>query len=337
MSAAEHPLTIPSSVDLARRYSPGSSRRVNTGLILGQLDRNGPLSRTQLAERAGMTKALVASVVGELIEWGLIAECEVTHTGQSGRPSRPLEIAGRWIHGMGLEIRSDHVTGMLTELSGRVVAKGEMPLLDPGPELADQDGGELLGVLLDVAGGLLAETKHHGAVTAGVCLSVPGQLLRRRSSAGTGPLRWTIGDLSAELQNLVVERAGPLVEVRVQRSATLAALAEHRLTGRPPEQSLVAVYGGVAIDAGVLVDGRLLRGATGQVGDVGHLVVDPGGARCSCGGRGCWETVVGVEAVLREAAPDLAGDPRSARPPVVINEVVSRAERGDITAREGLE
>lgn len=53
--------------------------------------------------------------------------------------------------------------------------------------------------------------------------------------------------------------------------------------------------GGVGVGAGIVVDGRLLRGSHGFGGELGHLVVDPDGSRCACGARGCLETVVGAE------------------------------------------
>ena len=61
------------------------------------------------------------------------------------------------------------------------------------------------------------------------------------------------------------------------------------------------VSGGIGVGAGIVLGGELFRGAGGRAGELGHVVVDPDGRRCSCGGRGCLEQEVGQEALLRVA------------------------------------
>jgi len=83
----------------------------------------------------------------------------------------------------------------------------------------------------------------------------------------------------------------------------LAALAE-LWSGGPSDA--VHVSGGIGVGAGIVLGGRLFRGAGGRAGEIGHVVVAPEGPPCSCGGRGCLETAAGLEALLRASgAPDL--------------------------------
>jgi glucokinase len=89
----------------------------------------------------------------------------------------------------------------------------------------------------------------------------------------------------------------------VDNDANCAAVAAHRVVARDVD-SLVAVTLGTGIGGGVVLDGRLLRGANGFAGEPGHMVIDPDGPECPCGQRGCWETFAsgtGLGRLAREA------------------------------------
>ncbi len=75
----------------------------------------------------------------------------------------------------------------------------------------------------------------------------------------------------------------------VDNDANCAAVAAHRSITEGCD-SLVAVTLGTGIGGGIVLDGRLLRGANGFAGEPGHMIVDPDGPECPCGQRGCWET-----------------------------------------------
>jgi glucokinase len=92
----------------------------------------------------------------------------------------------------------------------------------------------------------------------------------------------------------------------VDNDANCAAVAAHRIVADSCE-SLVAVTLGTGIGGGVILDGKLLRGANGFAGEPGHMVIDPDGPLCPCGQRGCWETYAsgtGLARLAREAAAD---------------------------------
>ena len=92
---------------------------------------------------------------------------------------------------------------------------------------------------------------------------------------------------------------GVSMKVQVANDAELGALAEHvRGTARDVDD-LVYVSAERGVGGGVISAGRPLRGTRGYVGELGHLVVRPGGRACYCGSRGCWETEVGEAALCR--------------------------------------
>lgn len=95
------------------------------------------------------------------------------------------------------------------------------------------------------------------------------------------------------------------VAVAVENDATCAMVAEHRAGAAAGARDACLVTLGTGIGGGLVVDGRLVTGATGLAGEPGHLVVDPTGPPCPCGRRGCWERFAsgsGLGRLAREAA-----------------------------------
>ena len=122
------------------------------------------------------------------------------------------------------------------------------------------------------------------------------------------------------LATLVADRLGA-EEVVVVPDLAAAAVAEHRLGAGRGVPRLLVVALGTGVNAAALVDGRLVETAYGCLGDAGHVLVEPNGPACTCGGRGCLEAVASGWALARDAAagglptgPELstrasAGDP----------------------------
>ncbi|WBP84565.1 ROK family protein [Kitasatospora cathayae] len=118
------------------------------------------------------------------------------------------------------------------------------------------------------------------------------------TSAGARSRRWPgCGAGSA--------RAPP--ELHLENDAKLAALAEYVQVCADHVRDLVFVTGQTGVGVGIVVGGRLVRGTGGYAGEVGHLRLVPSDEPCACGRRGCWETTVGRDALLRYAADP--GDP----------------------------
>src|SRR3954462_3049002 len=95
-------------------------RRSNLGLVLRTLRDAGPRSRARLADDTGLNKATVSSLVAELIDRGLVAEGGVERGGAVGRPGVVVELDGRRVCGIGVEINVDYVALIVLDLCGTV-------------------------------------------------------------------------------------------------------------------------------------------------------------------------------------------------------------------------
>jgi glucokinase len=123
--------------------------------------------------------------------------------------------------------------------------------------------------------------------------------------------------------------------VTVDNDATAAAWAEHLLGAGRGYRYLLFVGVGTGIGGGIVIDGRLIRGAHGLAGEIGHIIVEPDGPVCGCGNHGCWEQVAGGHAIARAGARAVVDDPGSeiaklaqGDPARATGELVARAAAG---------
>ncbi|MEE6264028.1 ROK family transcriptional regulator [Plantactinospora sonchi] len=115
--------------------------------------------------------------------------------------------------------------------------------------------------------------------------------------------------------------------VRISNAADASAVAEHVRGAAAGYDNVIFLHRDVGIDAGIIVGGRRLTGQGGYAGEVGHMVVQPGGRPCRCGAYGCWETEIGEYALLQAAGRgDAVG--RDA-----VGRVIDAAARGDANAQ----
>ncbi len=266
-------------------------RRLNTAHVLRDLRGAGPASRSALAERTGLAKATVGAIVTDLEQQGIVQDGEPTSS-LRGRPSRPVSLVRASRLGLGLEANVDYVAAALVDLAGDIVLTRTTP--------AGQQPLESVG---DLAASVLEDV---GERVAGACLAVPGLVdLDRRTVSWAPNLGWEDaapgGELSARLG----------LEVAVENDANLAAVAEASHGAALDVRHALYITGTVGIGAGIIEDGRLVRGG-GFAGEVGHMPLGRTDAVCGCGRRGCWEATVGLRPMLSAVGEAEHEDPTSA-------------------------
>ncbi|MGM1058637.1 ROK family protein [Saccharothrix sp. Mg75] len=288
-------------------------REANLALLLRTLRACGPLSRAQLAARSGLSKATVSPLLTELGQRGLTETAGTTTT--QGRPGQLVQLRPGAVCGIGLDVHPGQLGATVTDLTGEVHLRHRTTCDTSSPE-------HVLDRLADLTRTALRDVA--GAGWAGVAVAVPGRVDTATGTATATRLRWR----GVAVADGLAARTGlPLSRLAVDTEANLAAGAEH---DADPVDDLVYLGGGRDVQAGVIAGGRLLRGAANRAGDVGHMVLDPLGAPCACGRRGCWETQVGLDAFLHAAAPrhDQVHNPHLA-PGERMTILRGRAERGE--------
>ncbi len=272
-----------------------SLRRANLGLLLRSLRDRGPRSRARLASDLGLNKATVSSLVSELADRGLVQDGGAER-GAVGRPATTVEIDGRWVCGVGAEINVHHVAALALNLHGDVVSERRLSL-----DAAGRPAEEVIGRLAELLDASMGDLTERGAVPVGLVVGTAGLIDRATGNLALAPnLGWRDVPVAALLRARLGE---PAYSIEIDNEANLAAVAE-ATQGDLQRGDVLVIHGEVGVGAGIIADGRQLRGNQGYAGEVGHMSVDAQGRRCGCGRRGCWETVVGLSRLL-----DLAADP----------------------------
>ena len=297
-----------------------SVRRHNLGVVLRRVAARGRVSRAAIAQETGLNKTTISSLVAELIELELVRETEVELRGTVGRPALPVELTGRHVVGLGLEIGVDHLVVRAADLGG---AQRHQAL-----EVRDNRDRPVDAVLDDLArlaGEALTALRGEKLLTAGAVVALPGLV---NSSDGCLLIAPNLGWTDVYVPQLLGERLGaPAFPIRADNEANLGALAELWEGAGRRFRDFLYISGDIGVGAGIIVDGELFRGAHGFGGELGHVTVDPAGELCACGSRGCVETRVALGALMRDAG--LA-------PGAGVGELAARAEAGDERALAAL-
>jgi glucokinase len=204
----------------------------------------------------------------------------------------------------GIDIGGTKVLGVALDATDRVVAETRVPTPRQGPAPGAPVGTEVVDAVLEVLGQLRgAPTVRSlpGSAAVAVGVGAPGMVDHAGRLCFAPNLRWATG---AELGRLLADRV-PGPRPVIDNDANLAVFAEHRLGAARGFDEVVMVTLGTGIGGGLLQRGRVVVGARGFAGEIGHMIVDPGGPQCPCGRQGCWERLAsgdGLGRLARDAA-----------------------------------
>ncbi|MEA5455019.1 ROK family transcriptional regulator [Sinomonas sp. JGH33] len=283
----------------------GDVRRRNLALVLANIGPNTRVTRADIAAATGLTKASVSSLVAELLETGLVEELGVTRDGERGRPGVGLALDARR-GALGAEINVDYLAVGVVDLHGTLRSHEVAEAVNHGRRPED-----VLAELSALAHRCVDAATASGLTLLGGGLAVPGLVDPARGIVLTAPnLRWHDTDVSAVLETLAPEVPFGVV---LSNEANSAALAELWYGHGAFFRNYLFISGEVGVGGGLVIGSELFSGPRGYAGEVGHVVVEPGGRRCSCGGRGCLETVAGQEAILAAAGITDGGSTTAAR------------------------
>ena len=260
----------------------------NSRLVLQTIFDAGVISRAEIARQTGLTRPTVSALVAGLIESDIVIE---TGSGPSagGKPPTLVAVNGAGRSLLTLDLSGGNFQGAVVNLRGDIVRRVSLPAAGLKGESALDCAGALIDTLLPQAGGSQA-TLGLGVATPGLVDPHHGIVLRAVN------LDWA----NLPLRDVLAKRYG--LPVYIANDSHMAALAEFTYGVARTGGNLIAVRVGQGTGAGVILDGRPFYGDGFGAGEIGHVVVDPAGALCSCGNRGCLETTSSIPAILRAAS-----------------------------------
>lgn len=262
----------------------------NQSVILEAIRRSGEgLSRIELVELTGLSAQTVTNITRRLLDDGLIVEAGRTISGP-GKPRVTLRLNASSRYSIGVHLDPAAMTFVLLDLAGTTVRRvsRRTPASDPR---------RIANEMAEVVASLVADSGIERSAISGVGVAAPGPLDAARGTVIDPPK--LLGWHRVPLRDALAEATG--FAVTLEKDTTAAAVGEVWKGQHAADVSFLFIYLGTGVGAALGVDGTVARGSSHNLGEVGHIIVDPDGPACSCGLRGCVEVVCTPQAIVERA------------------------------------
>lgn len=266
-----------------------SVRVVNRVRVLQLLFEEGSLTQLDIKNRLRLSGPTVTQTLQFFKEAGLLKEGEEIPS-SGGRKPHPIEFCYDAFHVAGVEIRRHHVDVRIIDLKGNLAA-GEVRRLSFENTAAYWK--ELNHMVRDLKSSC-REIRH----ILGVGIAFPGEI----SPAGDTVSRSTVLGLKNLPLNLIQENFDYLVHVEYGANA-----AGFGTVWRTPklQNAVYVIVTDNGVAGSVILDNKIYHGQSGRPGAFGHIVLNPHGKECFCGGRGCWSAYCSLTSLTGSDDPDL--------------------------------
>ena len=271
------------------------TKELNRRLILEQIRRREPISRSDIVDATGLSKAAVSSIVAELIETGLVEEIGSQSTA-IGRPRILLSLVPHAAYTVGAELTNQECRVILTNLRAEPVARWVQPV-----NSADLSVESLLDTLQSCVQQVVAGIDPEQILALGLC--VPGIV-----DPATGQVAFSV---LLPWRNVALGEAAAQrfpYPVAVFSRGNAATWGERWYGAGQTAANMLYVRVGTGIVGGLVINGQPYLGQGFGAGELGHVTVQPDGALCRCGNQGCLATVATVDALLSRVSQLLRED-----------------------------
>lgn len=271
------------------------------------------MTQIELAESTGLSTATISTLVRQLVEENKLT---TQNTVRNGRRATLVTLVRQHGLGIGLHISRHDLLLTIIDASKDIVAEHDLPLAkDHKTDTTLERAIVLINETLENIGAEASEILGIGmAVSAPVdnkthTISLPGILPG-----------WDGVDITSPLSNTFH------VPVIIENDANASAVCEGSIGCVQGKPDYVFIQAGEGTGAGIIIDGKLWHGVTGLAGEIGHIQVDPLGSICTCGNRGCLDTVVGEDRLISLLSVTHGN--------MTLSDLVSLAHKGDPGCRK---
>ncbi len=301
-------------------------KQLNSAAVYRLIDQQGPISRIQIAELSQLAPASVTKITRQLIERGLIKEVD-QQASTGGRRAISIVAETRGFNTIGVRLGRSDATLTLYDLSGKALAEEHYPL----PERTQETLENALFLAIENFSEL-----HQRKLRELIAISV---ILPGLVDPNIGVIRY-MPHINVHNWPLVAQLEARFnVTSFVGHDIRSLALAEHYFGASRDcaDSILVRLHRGTG--AGIIANGHIFLGSNGNVGEIGHIQVDPLGERCHCGNFGCLETIAANGAIENRVRHLLSqGYPSTLKmEDCQIQLICKAANRGDPLACEVIE
>lgn len=268
-------------------------KQMNIGTLLKHIRAQGPISRAELVKTTKLSPTTVSVLVEELLKEGLVTEIG---TGESSGGRRPilLEFQPTSRLAIGVDIGVQKTTLALLDLDGN-----SLIITSYTPNLTNKE--VFLQDIVDHIRQILSSSKNLEHNILGIGVATPGLLDRDKKNILYSS---SLGFTDVPLYDTLEQNFS--LPIRIDNDMNAAALGEKVMGAGKKISDLIYVSVETGIGAGIIIDNRIYGGASGSAGEFGHTTVEPAGAPCKCGNRGCLGVMAAEPAILSRAIQMLA-------------------------------
>ena len=292
-------------------------RNINQTVLLHLIRERQPISRVEIARMTGLRPGTISSIVNRLINRGAIFEgAEGPSSG--GRKPTYLNINAENAYILGIDIGVRDTAYAVSDFNGRILKQKNT--------VTDGDPKEFIARLTDEIGELI-KREYNRVKFAGVGVSVPGLIRRETGEIAVSP---NLGWKDVPLKELLEARLK--LPVYVENDANAAAFSE--LWYGPLDEikvkTLLYILVVDGLGCGLIINGELHVGSKIGMGGFGHMCIEPNGELCSCGRKGCWETLASESATIARYHRLMSNKNGSIT--TSITDIIAQANRGEAKA-----
>ncbi|WP_144554733.1 ROK family transcriptional regulator [Bacillus sp. X1(2014)] len=249
-------------------------KKINRSLIIREIVKEGMISRADLSKATNLTRATISAQVADLLEEGLIIETHLEHY-SVGRKPIMLSLNGQAGYALGIDLDYGQASFTLTDLLGCPVSSNII-------KISSVDYTEIFHLLVDQIEKYKANFIDSRYGIVGIVIAIHGLVAKDEVIHYIPKLNWHNIHLKSDLEREFD------IPIHLENNANLSSFAERVYVHHETDNLLCAtLYSGIGL--GMMMNDDFFRGHEGYAGEIGHMIVVPGGKPCNCGNKGCWE------------------------------------------------
>ncbi|MCK1993387.1 ROK family protein [Peribacillus muralis] len=261
-------------------------KKENKAIVINMIKEHFPISRAEIAQKTGLNKGTVSSLVAELINDHLVTE---SGPGISSGGRRPVLLLFNQVAGysIGITLEVNYILGILTDFQGNIIIEKNDPH-------SPQSVEETMNQLKELIAYLIKSAPHSSYGIVGISIGVPGIVNKDGDILLAPNLGWKNVSVKGELE------AAFHIPVLIENEANLGAYGEKKFGSGQGIENLIYISMGIGLGSGIIINGELYKGTNGFSGELGHMTIDSNGPKCRCGNNGCWELYASEKALLNK-------------------------------------
>lgn len=261
----------------------------NINLIFDLIRSNDEITRVMLADMTNFTRMNITRLVGILMDKGLVYE-DGEITASRGRPAKKLHINPHTAYSITVNIDVDTITVAVVNLKNEIII---IETLDAKEQISMEDYVDKVYEVYEEW-----KEKYPEAFKRVWCITFvsPGII---NSETGEIILSAQLGWRKEKISDYAGKKFG--MKVIVENDVKSALMGELAFTEKMDNPSIAYMAVGYGVGVALWIDGKILRGANNNAGEIGHISIDYNGEQCNCGRKGCLDTVLSIKSFIKKA------------------------------------